>query len=129
MGNLRIIKLFVLSAVLLIATLLARANAEEKSSTTNPNTNVVIKISVLASGKVLANGVETSLADMDKQLDQIKTQNGVVWYYRENGKGEPPSIAMDVIKLVIARRLPISMSSKPDFSDTIDQNGISHPRK
>ena len=93
------------------------------------NTNSVIRISVLQSGKILANGVETSLVELDSQLTQIKSQNGVVWYYREQAQGEPPSAATDVIKLVINRRLPISMSSKSDFSDVIDQNGISHPRK
>ena len=56
-------------------------------------------------------------------------KNEVVWYYREAGKEEPPPQAMNVIKLVIEHNRPISLSSKADFSDTIDENGNSAPRK
>jgi hypothetical protein len=93
------------------------------------NANIMVKISVLQAGKVLADGLEISLADLDARLSQIKRQNGVVWYYRENGQGNPPQAAMDAIKLVVNHRLPISMSSKPDFSDVIDARGLSRPRE
>ncbi len=85
------------------------------------NTDIVLKVSVLQSGKVLANGTEIRLDELDGRLSQIKSQNGVVWYYREGGQGEPPPIAMEVMKLIVKQRLPVSMSSKPDFSDTIDE--------
>lgn len=93
------------------------------------NTTVVLKVSVLQSGKLLADGADTALADLDARLGQIKSQNGVVWYYREGAQGEPPPVAMEVMKLIVKHQLPISMSSKPDFSDTIDQDGVSRPRK
>jgi hypothetical protein len=93
------------------------------------NTDIVLKVSVLQSGKLLANGAEIRLDDLDARLSQLKSQNGVVWYYREGGQGEPPPIAMEVMKLVVKQSLPISMSSKPDFSDTIDEQGNSRPRQ
>jgi hypothetical protein len=91
--------------------------------------NPVLRISVLASGKVLVDGKESSLAEVKKALGKARSQKAVVWYHRESGKGEPPQQAMEVIKLVIENNLPISMSSKPDFSDYIDDKGQSHPRK
>ncbi len=102
---------------------------EEKSPVQSFNTAVVLKVSVLQSGKLLADGVDIALADSDARLGQTRGQNGVVWYYREGGQGEPPAVAMDVMKLIMKHRLPISMSSKSDFSDTIDQDGVSRPRK
>jgi hypothetical protein len=93
------------------------------------NTHIVLKISVLQSGKILADGVEISLDDLNARLSQIKSQNGVVWYYREAAQGKAPPVATEVIKTILNQALPISLSSKPDFSDAIDERGISRPRK
>jgi hypothetical protein len=79
----------------------------------------VVRISVLASGKMLLDGNESNVPEVKSTLGKARSERAVVWYYREGGKGEPPQ-AMEVIKLVIENKLPISMSSKPDFSDYID---------
>jgi len=89
----------------------------------------ILRLSVLASGKVFLEGKESSIPDIRKALEKTKANKGAVWYYRENGKGEPPPQAMEVIKLIVEYKLPISMSSKPDFSDYINENGQSRPRK
>jgi hypothetical protein len=91
--------------------------------------NPVLRIRVLTSGKVLLNGKEGNLPDVKRALEKARSEKTVVWYYRESNKGEPPQQAMEVIQLVIENKLPISMSSKPDFSDYIDDKGQSHPRK
>jgi hypothetical protein len=101
----------------------------EQASMQSFNTNIVLKVSVLQSGKILANAGEVGLNDLDTRMSEIKSQNGVVWYYRESGQGEPPPAAMEVMKLIVKHRLPVSMSSKPDFSDTVDAHGNSCPRK
>lgn len=93
------------------------------------NLGPVLKISVFQSGKVLADGSEVTLDQLGERLKKHKEANGIVWYYREAGQQEPPPIAMEVLKLVVDNQLAISMSSKPDFSDAIDMNGRSHPRK
>src|SRR5205823_3143630 len=43
----------------------------------------------------------------------------VVWYYRQDANGEPHPTAMEVMKLITANRLPVRLSSKPDFSDSV----------
>jgi hypothetical protein len=63
-----------------------------------------------------------------KALAKTSPEKGTVWYYREIGKGEPPSQAVEIVKLVVENRLPISLSSNPDFSDYIDDEGQSCPR-
>ena len=89
----------------------------------------VDKVSVLADGKLLLNGSEATIQSLSTEFEHLKSSGGAVWYYRANPQSEPPSQAVEVIKLVIRNRLPVSMSSKPDFSDVIDENGVSHPRK
>jgi hypothetical protein len=89
----------------------------------------VARVSAFSSGKLLLNGKSTDLQSLDAELKRLKAIGGSVWYYRENPQSEPPSQAMEAIKLVVHHQLPISMSSKPDFSDYIDENGRSVPRK
>jgi hypothetical protein len=89
----------------------------------------VTRIGVLASGKVLLDGGETSMPELKKALEKVKAKRGVVWYYRESGKGEPPTQAIEVFKLIVENKLPISLSTKPDFSDYVDEKGESLPRK
>jgi hypothetical protein len=80
---------------------------------------------VLANGTLLVDGKAATLDDLDTALAETKE----VWYYRESPRGEPPLIATQVIQRVVARKLPVTLSSKPDFSDWVDAKGVSHPRK
>jgi len=43
--------------------------------------------------------------------------------------GEPHPIAMQVIKLVTDNQLPVKLSTRPDFSDSVDLDGTSHSSK
>jgi hypothetical protein len=78
-----------------------------------------IKVSVLTSGEVLLDKEPVTLADLELALEQGARMNAQVWYYRENPAGEPPPVVAEVIKLITSRRLPIRLSTKPDFSDSI----------
>lgn len=89
---------------------------------------MALKISVLASGHVLADGQAVELAQLAEKLQALQGANGAVWYYREPSSGDPPAQAMEVLKLVVQHKLRISISSKPDFSDYVDSQGVSHPR-
>jgi hypothetical protein len=87
------------------------------------------KISALPSGALLLNGQPADLALIEAELKRIKSLDGAVWYYRDNPRSEPGPEANSVVQLIIQYRLPVSFSSKPDFSDYVDENGRSHPRK
>jgi hypothetical protein len=79
----------------------------------------VLKVSVLVSGAILLDDQPVGLAELGQAMEQSSKENAVVWYYRENAAGEPPPQAMEVLKLIIANRLPVRLSSQPDFSDTV----------
>jgi hypothetical protein len=80
--------------------------------------NKTLKVSVLASGSLLLDGRQIALAELERAMDEGAKEGAVIWYYRENGEGEPPPVAMQVLQIVTRNKMPIRMSSKPDFSDS-----------
>jgi hypothetical protein len=93
------------------------------------NADAVLKVSLLTSGTLFADGTEITLAELDGRLATIHRQNGIVWYFRENMEGEAPAIVTEVLSLIVKHKLPISLSTKPDFSDAIWEDGVARPRR
>jgi hypothetical protein len=89
----------------------------------------ILKIGVSSSGTVFLNGKVTTMKSLEAALKTAKAHNGQVWYYRDASRSDPPQHAMEVLKLVIDNKLPVSLSTKPDFSDYVDEHGQSHPRE
>ena len=90
--------------------------------------NAALKISVLSSGSLLLDGNPAPLSHLEPALQTLKAANGCVWYYRESASSEPPPEATQVLQLIVHHKLPITFSSKPDFSDFVDLKGVPHPR-
>ena len=76
-----------------------------------------LKISVLQSGQILLDGREVDLTELETALQQAKLQGSAVHYYRENPAGPAPPAAEAVLKLIVANRLRIALSTQPDFSE------------
>jgi hypothetical protein len=91
-------------------------------------TSQILKVSVLASGAVSLDGKPVTVEELQAKLESVKADRPVVWYYREAAGGEPPAEAMHVMKVVVDNRLPVSLCSKPDFSDYVDLKGVAHLR-
>ena len=88
----------------------------------------MIKIAVMQNGDIYADGRAVGLDRLPELLAEAKLRSKAAWFYREDLFGEPSAVAMEVLRLVLDHGLPISLSSKPDFSDYIDPGGVSHPR-
>jgi hypothetical protein len=84
-----------------------------------PTPAEVIRVSVLADGRLLLDGRPVTLAEMAGTLDAAPREATAVWYYRENAAEEAPPAGLQVMKLIVERRLPVRLSSKPDFSDAV----------
>ncbi len=101
-----------------------------KSSTAN--CIGVIYVSVAADGSISVDGKTVAVPSLDEKLSVLKPSAKVVFYYRENAQTEPtPSQASEigqVLNAIMRLQLPISLSSKSDFSDVIDGAGNSQPR-
>jgi hypothetical protein len=88
--------------------------------------NKIAKISIFQTGEIRLDNKIISFEELTKELNLLKDHKGVVWYYRENPNAEPPSQALKVIELIINMKIPVKLSSEPDFSDHIDPEGTSH---
>ena len=83
----------------------------------------VLKVAVFADGRLTVDGTASTVESLRESLRSLKEKHGVVWYYREAGQQEPPPIATEVMKAVVEARLPIRLSSRPDYSDSIGFDG------
>ena len=79
----------------------------------------ILKVSVLADGRLLLDGNPVTLTELSRAIQSTPQTGAAVWYYRENAEGQGPAIALEVMKLIMERRLPIRLSTKPDFSDAV----------
>ena len=84
---------------------------------------------MFADGRFTVDGETSSLPALVEVLQLHRERHGIVWYYREAGGDDPPPIAMDVFQALIEAELPIRLSSRPDYSDSIDEEGRSVPAK
>ena len=86
------------------------------------------RIHVSSEGHISFDGTPTTLEALRTSLAGLRADHGVVWYYREAASTDPPPEAMAVVQLVIEHRLPISLSTRPDFSDVVGPDGRAVPR-
>ena len=89
----------------------------------------ILKIAVKVDGLVTVNGSPTTIDSLRASLIHLAEQNGVVWYYREAGQSEAPPESDEIIKVVFENRLPIRLSSRPDYSDAIGMDGRPLPKE
>jgi hypothetical protein len=78
----------------------------------------ILRVSVLADGSLLLDGNATTLPGLSAALQSARPGD-VVWYYREDAAANGTPVALEVMKLIVGRRLPVRLSTKPDFSDTV----------
>jgi hypothetical protein len=110
-----------------------RAPEPKSGFKTGGAVNHVGQLRVYRSGEVTFNGKPVSNATLREQLVALKQHGGaVVWYWREDPGSEMSpqvrSAAKEALAEVIASRLPIAMSTRPDFSDHVDGHGRLQPR-
>jgi hypothetical protein len=115
----------------------AKAKAQDKHAGKPNNANTPpapvpdnnLKIMVLKNGEIrIANKIVT-LREVEAKISQLTQSKGALWFYREPGRDTPPQQATEVIKIAVRYKVPVSVSSKPDFSDELDDKGNYIPRK
>jgi len=111
--------------ILLSITVMLSAGCGKKSSPPSPVAAdaPILKIAVFADGHITANGSPTTLDSLRESFKQLAAQKGAVWYYREDAAHEGPPISTQVIQAVVAARLPIRLSTRPDYSDAVGLDG------
>jgi biopolymer transport protein ExbD len=89
----------------------------------------VLKIAITATGQISADGRRTTLEALVPMLRELAENKGEVWYYREAPEADPHPTAMKVLEAIVDQNLPIRLSTKPDYSDSVDDKGRSVPRQ
>ncbi len=87
-----------------------------------------VEVKVMVDGTIFADGDKVSLDQLRSTFAHLKEAGGTVWYYREAADGEPHPNAMEVMNLVVENQLPLTMSTKPDYSDSVGPEGVPQPR-
>ena len=86
-------------------------------------------MAVTAHGRVTADGRAVSIEALTPILRDLANSKGTVWYYRETAGAEPHPNALKVLSAIVDHNLPVSLSTKPDYSDAVDDKGRSLPRR
>lgn len=88
----------------------------------------VAKVGIYADGRITLDGRVVQMEELRAQFAKLSQEKGAVWYYREASSADAPANAMLVIQAIIDARLPVSMSSMPDFSNVVLPDGKIKPR-
>ena len=88
----------------------------------DPNARV-LKIAVMADGRITVDAKPATIESLRISLKELAQLQGTVWYYREAAQSAAPEQAKEVVQAVIQNRLPVVMSSRPDYSDAIGKDG------
>jgi biopolymer transport protein ExbD len=109
-----------LASAALIVAITFQVMAESRKS---------LKIAVTASGQISADSRPITIEALIPILRELAKNKGEVWYYREAPEADPHPNAMKVLEAIGDCNLPFLLSSKPDYSDSIDDKGRSVPRQ
>jgi hypothetical protein len=94
-----------------------------------------MEVAVHADGRVTADGREATLEALQQSLSELKRNHGSVLYYREGAnyghggagsKAHPKAVLF--VRAIFDAHVPVSVSSKPDFSDVVLPDGTTKPR-
>jgi hypothetical protein len=100
--------------------LLGGCNRAPKSATPDLDVARITKIKVNRYGVILLNDDAVTIQALRASLSKLgRSAGSVVWYYRENPAGEPHPNAMLVLQAIVDAKLPVKLSTKPDFSDSV----------
>jgi len=102
--------------------LLSHCSADRKPSRLDPAH--ISKIKVNRDGVIVLNDETVTVEQLKSALSKLSQSDGAaVWYYRENPGGEPHPNAMLVLREITDAKLPVKLSTKPDFSDSVGPDG------
>ena len=88
----------------------------------------VIRIQIMQNGPLLLDGKPSTIADVRAAVERAKEGKLAVWYYRENADAPATDSQMEALKIITDAGVPVSLSTKADFSDYVGEDGRSRPR-
>ena len=96
-----------------------RSGSSEKPAESAGQGAPILRVAVFVDGRLTVDGAPSTVTALHDSLRRLSAQHGVIWYYRESPEAEPPPIALQVMKEMADSQLPMRLSSRPDYSDTV----------
>src|SRR5688572_13254983 len=105
-----------------------RCGSEQNTSSTTsapaPSTDAPsAKIWISKTGSVEINGTQVEVESVGPMLAELAQRKGEVFYGRDAAEEDPHPNGLKVLQLVIASGLPVRMSTRRDFSDSVRLEG------
>jgi hypothetical protein len=120
-----------LAAILVCGSLLYAEGHDDEVTLVPPGHNAkiekIVKVVALPRDGIILDGKPATLESLRKILAPARGTI-VVWYHRDPNQPQTAN-QREVVSIIIANKAPVSMSSKPDFSDYVDDRGQTHPRR
>jgi len=118
-----------LGAVIITLGVLLVGCEQKQGARPVPGADQALKLRVTPSGEIFAENELVTIEALEGRIASHKATGKPIWYYREMPEEEPHPQAMKVIALMAKSGLPIKLSSEPDYSDSVDDNGRSRKIK
>ena len=91
-----------------------KENTEQKAVTID---STVIKVYVDKAGQITVNEKPISLKILDSSFSNLKTNNGIVYYSRDNTQEAPPKESMKVMELITKYSLSVKFHTDKTFTE------------
>ncbi len=113
--------LLTIASTLLISCTQTKPNTDTETTTNTQASNIIsLKVYVNAAGIITANGQITTLPDLEKQMQALKTKNGIVFYSRDNQQADPPQQSIQVMDMVVKYSLPVQFYADSTFTKIVE---------
>jgi hypothetical protein len=83
----------------------------------------ILKIALMANGSIMVDGAPSNLDLLRTSISSIAQRKGMVWYYREAAHAQAPPEAVEIMRLIGKNRVPVRLSTQPDYSDSVGRDG------
>jgi hypothetical protein len=83
----------------------------------------ILKIALMANGSIMVDGAPSNLDSLRTSISSIAQRKGRVWYYREAAHAQAPPEAVEIMRLIVKNRVPVRLSTQPDYSDSVGRDG------
>jgi biopolymer transport protein ExbD len=105
-----------------------RSGSDQNTSSTTsaplpPTDTPAAKIWISKTGSVEINGRQVEVESVGPMLAELAQRKGEVFYGRDAAEEDPHPNGVMVLQMVIATGMPIRMSTKRDFSDSVRLDG------
>jgi biopolymer transport protein ExbD len=97
--------LFIVTAAVFLAYCVQQGQPKTKQA----QSSQVVAVHVTANGVIVLNGRQVTLEQLKQEFARLAAAGGAVQYSRDNPTADPPPIAMEVLRAIVAAKLPVEM--------------------